>query len=188
MAIYPYWPLPVPRTRKQCILRSLLFYAYTVVTLHWMKWLPLSFSFILCLLGQGAYITVQRTDLPGPATDIWKFKQMFQLFIGVAAVSPTIRFANVLFANFWSHFSYVLGQFPNCFRLISGSKIEVYTCVSLFCIMTERTKHIRTQCSFRFVAEWHKTFPNGKLAKWLIGVTTGHHSITSLLWTWPVIG
>jgi len=66
----------------------------------------------------------------------------------------------------------------------------IHASVSLFffCIMTERTKHIHAQCSFHFLAEWHKTFANGKLAKWLIGETTGHHSMTFLLWTWPVIG
>ena len=39
---------------------------------------------------------------------------------------PMLLFT-LLFANFWSHFAYVLGQFPNCFRLMSGWKIEVYT-------------------------------------------------------------
>ena len=43
--------------------------------------------------------------------------------------SPTSRFANVLFANFWSRFAYVLGLFLNCFYLISGWKNEVYTFV-----------------------------------------------------------
>ena len=38
---------------------------------------------------------------------------------GLTVVSPTIRFANVLFANFWSRFTYLLGQFPNSFRLRS---------------------------------------------------------------------
>ena len=57
-----------------------------------------------------------------------------------------------------------------------------------FCIMTERTKDIHALCLFRFLAEWHKTFGIRKLAKWLIGETTGHRSMTSLLWTWPVIG
>ena len=35
-------------------------------------------------------------------------------------VSPTSRFANVLFANFCRRFAYVLSQFPKCFLLISG--------------------------------------------------------------------
>ena len=47
-------------------------------------------------------------------------------------VSPTSRFTNVLFANFWRRFAYVLCRFPKCFRLISGWKNEVYTCVSHF--------------------------------------------------------
>ena len=40
-------------------------------------------------------------------------------------VSPKSHFARVLFANFWSRFAYVLGQFRNCFLLISGWKNEV---------------------------------------------------------------
>ena len=86
------------------------------------------------------------------------------------------RFANVLFASFWSRFAlYVLGQFPNCFRLISGWKNEVYTWVSLFfCITAERTKYIDAQRSFHFLAERNKTLANGTLAKRLLGETTGH--------------
>ena len=54
--------------------------------------------------------------------------------------------------------TYVLGQFPNCFRLISGCKNEVqciYMRIALLSIRAERTKHIHTQRSFRFVAERH---------------------------------
>ena len=57
------------------------------------------------------------------------------------------RFANVLFASFWSRFAlYVLGQFPNCFRLISGWKNEVYTWVSLFFVsrLRERSIYMRS--------------------------------------------
>ena len=82
-------------------------------------------------------------------------------------VSPTSRFANVLFTNFWSRFAYELGQFPKCLRLISGWKDEVY-------IMVEKTKHIHVHHSFRFLAEQYKTLANGMWAKGLIGDTTGH--------------
>ena len=48
--------------------------------------------------------------------------------------------------------------------------------IPLFCIMTERTKHIHAQRSFRFLAERNETFANETLAKRLPGVgeTTGH--------------
>ena len=63
----------------------------------------------------------------------------------LTVVSSTRRFANVLLANFWSRFAYVLGQFPNCFRLISSWKKEVYTSVSQFFVswlVTETKGHI----------------------------------------------
>ena len=44
-------------------------------------------------------------------------------------VSPTSRFANVLFANVLSRFANVLGQFPNFFNIINGLKNELYTYV-----------------------------------------------------------
>ena len=77
------------------------------------------------------------------------------------------HFANVLFTNFWSRFTYELGQFLNYFRLISGWKNEVY-------IMVERTKHIHAHRSFRFLGEWHKTLANRMWAKGLIGDKTSH--------------
>ena len=78
-------------------------------------------------------------------------------------VSPTSRLANVLFANFWSRFAYVLGQLAYGFRLISGWKNEVYTCVSHFFVswLSERTKHIHAQRSFRFLAEGDPTIKKG---------------------------
>ena len=79
------------------------------------------------------------------------------------------RFAKVLFANFWSRFAYVLGQFPNCFCLITGWKNEVDTCVSHFFVSWLR------EGSFRFLAERHKT-----LAKRLPGETTGHHLVSRI--------
>ena len=53
------------------------------------------------------------------------------------------RFANVLFDNVLSRFAYVLGQLPNCFRLISGGKNEIsYICIALFRIVAERARYI----------------------------------------------
>ena len=75
----------------------------------------------------------------------------------------------------------MLGQFPNCFRLIGLKERGIYIRIALFCIVAERTKHIHicivyvlyihVQCSFRFLAERHKT-----LAKRLVGKTAGHLS------------
>ena len=68
--------------------------------------------------------------------------------------STTSRFANVLFANFWSRFAYVLGQFLNCFCLISGWKNEVYTLYNILFVSWLRERSIyKTKCSFPFLAE-----------------------------------
>ena len=55
-------------------------------------------------------------------------------------------FRRVLFGNFWSRFGHVLGQFPHCFRLISGWKNEVYTCVSHYFVpwLRERSIYMRS--------------------------------------------
>ena len=60
-------------------------------------------------------------------------------------------FRHLLFANFWSRFAYVLGQFPNCLRLISGWKNEVYTCVSQYFVPWLRERSIYTR-SARFAS------------------------------------
>ena len=94
---------------------------------------------------------------------------LFMQSLSSTAKSVYGRLAYVLFANFWSRFAYVLSQFPNCFRLMSGWKNGLYTCVShFFCIIAERTKSIHAQRSFRFF----KT-----LAKRLVGETTVYPKI-----------
>ena len=81
------------------------------------------FCFVLfCLLISSHFVSCCDflTWFPG-----WWFSCSVRFMV----VSPTSRFANVLFKNFWSRFAYKLGQFPNCFRLISGWKNKVYTCI-----------------------------------------------------------
>ena len=51
-------------------------------------------------------------------------------------------FANILFTNFWSHFSYVFGLLPNCFCLISGWKNKVHTCILQFFVSWLREQSI----------------------------------------------
>ena len=68
------------------------------------------------------------------------------------------RFAKVLFASV--RFAYVLGQFPNCFCLISGLKNEVYTCVSHFFASWLR------EGSFRCLAERDKTLAKRPVTIW----------------------
>ena len=52
-------------------------------------------------------------------------------------------------------------------------EVRLYRCVSqFFYIMAERTKHIHAQCSFRFLAERHKTLANRTTT---FAKTTGHH-------------
>ena len=81
---------------------------------------------------------------------------------------------SALFANFWSRFVYVLGQFPNCFRLMSGWNNEIYTFyIYIWIIIAERTKSILAQRSFRFF----KTLANGTLAKRRVDETTVHPKI-----------
>ena len=82
---------------------------FTVV----LKLLRPSYLFQARLLWEGNFIFWECFCFP------WVPNQQFTV------VSPKSRFANVLFANFWSRFAYALGQSPNCFLLISGWKNEV---------------------------------------------------------------
>lgn len=59
---------------------------------------------------------------------LW-YGRWFSCSVRFMVISPTSRFANILFTNFWSRFAYELGQFRNCSCLISGWKNEIYTCV-----------------------------------------------------------
>ena len=72
-------------------------------------------------------------------------------------VSPTRRFANVLFASVLSRFANVLVQFPNFLTLISGLKNEEYACVSLLFADCQRSFHFLSgttdNVSERYVGE-----------------------------------
>ena len=74
----------------------------------------------LCLLSM--YVSPwKRREMEG--NDFWCCTVarlfLYRVFFWFMVFSPASRFASVLFANFWSRFACVLGQFPNCFRLIS---------------------------------------------------------------------
>lgn len=152
-------------------------YAYTVVSLHCTKWLPLSFTFIT--------IQCNETDFTG--TRHWHLEIQTNVLVvhwgcgRFTYESFRQRPVRYLLKSFLLRVGSVSQLLlPDKWKKERGIYMGQYR---FFCIMTEKkNKHIHAQCSFRLLAEWHK-FANGTLAKWLIGETNGHPSMTSLLWT-----
>lgn len=64
------------------------------------------------------------------------------------------RFVNLLFANILSHFTNMLGQFPNFTHLNLWLKQRgVHMCMGLFCVIAKRIRYIYVWCSFCVISK-----------------------------------